>query len=256
MSIIGTGTLAGSLGPAMGRGGYHVVYGSRKPGRESVRELVVQTGNNSTATTPREAAAKTDIIVLAVPAEVVIEVTSKLGNLDGKVVVDVSVGKKRVASDGYLELIPGKTNSERLQSQYPRARIVRVNLPSIASFEDPLSSGTPPTILIAGNDPVARGAVAQVIFDLGLNPWDAGPIRFSQVFDAINVMGLIPAQQGRHEAYELRLMPTAPLSCFLDMSEMFGFDRPKDLDSLVDFPRREPVIPCEVWMRSPRTQWV
>lgn len=249
VSIIGTGTLAGSLGPALGRAGYDVVYGSRDPDRESVHALVARTGETSTATSPQEAAARTDLIVLAVPSEVVQEVASRLGDLDGKIVVDVSVGEKRVAADGYLELIPDSTNSERLQSQYPGARIVRVNLPSIVFFDDPLFVGTPPTVLIAGNDSEARKAWAQVIFDLGLNPWDAGPVRFSRVFDAINVMGLIPAQQGRHEAYELRLMPTAPLSCLFDPSEMFGFGRPKELDDLVDFPRREPVTPCDEWLR-------
>jgi predicted dinucleotide-binding enzyme len=249
VSIIGTGTLAGSLGPPLARGGYRIIYGSRNPDRESVRELVTRTGGLSGATTPREAAARTEIIVLAVPPEVVEEVASKLGDLDGKVVVDVSVGEKRLAPDGYLELLPGRTTSERLQSQYPDARIVRVNLPSIVYFNDPLFVGTPPTVLIAGNDPKARSAVAQAIFDLGLNPWDAGPVRFSRVFDEMNVMGLIPAQQGRHEGYELRLMPTVPLSCILDMSEMFGFGRPNDIDGLVDFPRREPAIPCKEWMR-------
>lgn len=249
VSIIGTGTLAGSLGPALGRAGYDVVYGSRNPDRESVRQLVARTGGTSTATLPQEAAAGTAIIVLAVPAEVVREVANNLGDLDGKVVVDVSVGEKRVAADGYLELIPDSTNSERLQSQHPGARIVRVNLPSIVFFDDPLFVGTPPTVLIAGNDPEAREAWAQVIFDLGLDPWDAGPVRFSRIFDAINVMGLIPAQQGRHEAYEMRLMPTAPLSCLFDPSEMFGFGRPHELDDLVDFPRREPVTPCDEWLR-------
>ena len=114
---------------------------------------------------------------------------------------------------------------------------------------DPLFVGTPPTVLIAGDDPRGREAVARMLFDLGLDPWDAGPVRFSRVFDAMAVMGLIPGQQGREEAYELRLMPSMPFSCFFDMSEMFGFGRPNDLDELPDFPRREPVITCDEWMR-------
>ena len=248
VSIIGTGTLAGTLGPALGRNGYTVVYGSRDPARESVRETLERTGADASATGQREAAERAAIIVLAVPPEVVEEVASNLGDLNGKVVVDVSGGEKRVAPDGYLELVPDSTNSERLQSRHPGARVVRLNLPSVLFFIDPLFVGTAPTVLIAGDDPRGREAVAKIIFDLGLDPWDAGPIRFSRVFDAMAVMGLVPAQQGRDEAYELRLMPSMPLSCILDMSEMFGFGRPNDLDELPDFPRREPVIPCEEWM--------
>ena len=143
VSIIGTGTLAGSLGPALGRAGYDVTYGSRNPDRETVRELVARSGDGADATGQREAASRTDVVVLAVPPEVVEEVAANLGDLDGKVVVDVSVGEKRVAPDGYLELIPDSTTSERLQSKYPSAGIVRVNLPSIVFFDNPLLVGDP-----------------------------------------------------------------------------------------------------------------
>ncbi len=249
VAMIGTGTLASTFGPAIGRGGYQVVYGSRDPARESVRVLVEKTGSKASAVSPREATAAAQIVVLAVPRKVLDEVTDNLGDLDGKIVVDVSGGSKRVAADGYLELIPGRTNSERIQSRHPTARVVRINLPLMTFFVDPMLVGTPPTVLIAGDDPRAREAVAQMIFALGLDPWDAGPLRFSQVFDAMNTMALVPAQQGRIEGYELRLMPSAPLSCFTDMSELFGFGRPKELANLRPFPRREQPIACEEWRR-------
>ena len=249
VSVIGTGNLAGALGPALGRSGYGVVYGSRDPDRESVRGLVARTGDGASATTPVEAAARTDIIILAVPEDVLFQVVDDLGDLAGKVVVTVAGGEGRVAEDGYLELTQDSTYSERLQSRHPSARVVRLNLPNVAFFLDPLLVGTPPTVLLAGNDPAARGAVAQVVFDLGLNPWDAGPVRFSRVFNALNWMRMIPAQQGRVEGYELNLMPSVPFSCFFDMAEQFGFGRPNELDELVDFPRREPVIPRDEWLR-------
>ena len=249
VAMIGTGTLAGTFGPAIGRAGYRVVYGSRDPARETVTALVARTGASAAAASQREATAGAQIVVLAVPRSALDDVTDKLGDLNGKIVVDVSGGVKRVAADGYLELVPGPAASERIQSRYPTARVVRVNLPLMAFFVDPLLVGTPPTVLIAGNDPRAREAVAQLVFDLGLNPWDAGPLRFSQVFDAMNTMGLVPAQQGRVEGYELRLMPSAPLSCFTNVSELFGFGRPKELDSVRPFPRREQPIPCEEWRR-------
>lgn len=251
VAIIGTGNLAGMLGPALGQHGYAVVYGSRNPARESVRALVERTGPNASATGQREAAARAGVIVLAVPDEVLEEVSSDLGEMDGKIIVDVSGGRKRVAPDGYLELVSDSTNSERIQSRHPKARVVRINLPTIVLpyLLEPQLLGTPPTILIAANDPDARETVAKIIFDVGLDPWDAGPLRFSQVFDAMGVMSLIPAQQGRIEGYELKLLPSVPLSCFVDMSELFGFGRPYDLDDLPEFPRRDLPIPCDEWFR-------
>jgi hypothetical protein len=248
VAMIGTGTLAGTFGPAIGRAGYRVVYGSRDPARESVRTLVERTGPNASAATQREAAARAQIVILAVPAEVVEEVADNLG-LDGKIVVDVSGGSKRVAADGYLELVSDSTHAERIQARHPAVRVVRINLPSIAFFMDPLLVGTPPSVLIAGNSPRARETVARIIFDLGLDPQDAGPLRFSRVFDALGVMSLIPAQQGRAEGYDLKLLPSTPWSCFFDPAAAFGFGRPYDLDSLPRFPRRDPPIPCDEWRR-------
>ncbi|MEX2284546.1 MAG: NAD(P)-binding domain-containing protein [Gemmatimonadota bacterium] len=252
IAIIGTGTLAGALGPAMGARGYPVIYGSRDPARDSVRALVGRTGSKASAVGQREAAAQAQIIVLAAPGEVVEEVASNLGELDGKIIIDVSGGKKRLAPDGYLELVSDSTRAERIQSKHPKLRVVRINLPSIVFFLDPLLLGTRPTLLIAGNDPGARESVANIMFDLGVDPWDAGPLRFSRVFDAINVMGMVPAQQGLIEGYELKLLPSVPLSCFVDVAELFRFGQPYDLKRLPKFPRRDALIPCDEWRRRLR----
>src|SRR5687768_12732327 len=47
VAIIGTGTLAGTLGPALGQRGYPVIYGSRDAARETVRDLVKRTGSKA-----------------------------------------------------------------------------------------------------------------------------------------------------------------------------------------------------------------
>lgn len=249
VAMIGTGTLASTFGPAVGRAGYAVVYGSRDPARASVAALVKNTGPNASAASPREAAAKAQIVILAVPRNVLDEVVAGLGDVDGKILVDVSGGMKRVAADGYLELIPGESNSERIQSRHANARVVRMNLPLMAYFVDPMLVGTPPTVFLAGNDPAARSMVARLVFDMGLDPWDAGPLRFAQVFDAMNTMALVPLQQGRVEGYEWRLMPSAPLGCFTDVSKLFGFGRPNELDTVRPFPRRDQPVACDEWRR-------
>ena len=249
VAMIGTGTLASTFGPAVGRAGYPVVYGSRDPARDSVAALVKNSGSKASAARPQEAAAKAQIVILAVPRNVLEEVVAGLGNLDGKILVDVSSGMKRVAADGYLELIPGESNSERIQSRHANARVVRMNLPLMAYFVDPMLVGTPPTVFLAGNDSDARVAVARLVFDMGLDPWDAGPLRFAQVFDAMNTMALVPQQQGRVEGYEWKLMPSAPLGCFTDVSKLFGFGRPNELDRIRPFPRRDQPVACDEWKR-------
>jgi predicted dinucleotide-binding enzyme len=252
VAVVGTGNLAGSLGPALGRAGYPVVYGSRTPTRDSVRALVARSGPKASAATPPQAVARAQIVVLAVPAEVVEEVSDALA-LDGKIVLDVSGGRKRVAADGYLELVGDTAHAERIQARHPSARVVRMSLPSIAFLANPKLVGTPPSVLVAGNSPRAREAVARLIFDVGLDPHDAGPLRFSRVIDALGLLSQIPGQQRRAELYDLKLLPSTPWSCFFDAVAAFGYGRPYDLDSLPRFPRRDPAISCDEWRR--RVRW-
>ena len=81
------------------------------------------------------------------------EVASSLGELDGRTIIDVSGGAKRVAPDGYLELASDSTRAERIQSRQPRVRVVRINLPNMALFQKPMLLGTRVTLPIAGNEP-------------------------------------------------------------------------------------------------------
>jgi predicted dinucleotide-binding enzyme len=254
VAMIGTGTLAGALGPVLGKHGYRVIYGSRDPARESVRTLVERTGAQASADGQREAAAKAQVILLAVPGEVVEDVASSLGELDGKIIIDVSGGAKRVAPDGYLELVSDSTHAERIQSRHPRMRVVRINLPNMVVFLDPMLLGARVTVPVAGIDPRARETVANIMFDLGVDPWDAGPLRFSRVFDAMNVMTLVPAQQGRIEGYDLSLLQSVPWSCFFDPAAVFGFGKPHDVNELPRFPRRQPLISCDEWRRRVGTE--
>lgn len=248
VAMIGTGTLAGALGPALGAQGYRVIYGSRDPGRDAVKALVQRSGPNASAVSQPEAASQAPVVVLAVPGEVVVDVAATLGDLSGKVVIDVSGGDKKIAPDGYQELTSDSAKAERIQARHPTMRVVRINLPNIVYFMDPLLTKTRATVFVAGNDPQARETVANMLFDLGVDPWDAGPVRFARLFDAFNTLASIPGQQRRAEGYQVVMMPTVPFSCFFDMVQFFKFGEPAELKQLPKFPRRGPAPTCEAWL--------
>ena len=81
IAIIGTGDMGDSLGPRFAELGYPVVYGSRTPGSEKARNLVLQTGGNARVTTQMEAAQAGDIVVLAVIWPPMETVAQNLGSL-------------------------------------------------------------------------------------------------------------------------------------------------------------------------------
>ena len=88
IAIIGTGNVAGALGPEFAAQGHDIVYGSRDPAREEVVALVERTGGNASAAPQAEAVVGADIVVLAVPGGVAEEVAGSLGDLSGKIILD------------------------------------------------------------------------------------------------------------------------------------------------------------------------
>ncbi|MEO0997841.1 MAG: NAD(P)-binding domain-containing protein, partial [Pseudomonadota bacterium] len=90
IAVIGTGDVAAALGPRFAENGHDVIYGSRRPESESAKALVQRTGRAARAALPADAAADADIIVMAVPAEVAVDVLIGLGDTAGKIVIDPS----------------------------------------------------------------------------------------------------------------------------------------------------------------------
>ena len=250
VAMIGTGNVGGSMGPALAAHGYTVMYGSRDPSSERVRDLVARTGSGSRATTQAEAGAQAEIIVVAVPAFALEGVIEALGDVAGKILVDMSSPEKRVAEDGYHELVGDMSNAERIQRWVPDARVVRISIPSSWLFARPTALGERPTIPVAGQDPRAKEMVAQLMFDIGTNPWDAGPLRYARYLDVLGLLSTVPLQQGRPEGVAaVHFLRSSALPCFFDVREMFDSGDPYDLDELAVFPRRGEPVACEEWPR-------
>jgi len=174
IAIIGTGSVGGALGPAFAKQGHTIVYGSREPGRDKVRELVKRTGGDASATTPAAAAAKGDLVVLAVPGLLVEEITQGLGDLTDKIIIDPT--NPLVSKDNRLEHAVDTSNTEIIQNTAPGAKVVKAfSTLSWKTMVDPSSAGGPVSVPLAGNDPSAKQKVAELVRGMGLEPIDVGP---------------------------------------------------------------------------------
>ena len=248
VAVIGTGNVGSALGPQLAKLGHPVIYGTRDPARESVRVLVARTGPKGSAATQQDAAARADVVVLAVPADALEAVTKSLGPLAGKILVDVSTGAMRKGADGYMELVPGPSNSERVQSWAPRARVVKVAIPGAYVIAQPLVHGVAPTVPIAANDRAAKETVARMIAGIGLDPFDAGPLRFARSIDEFGLLFMVPLQQGRAEGIEIKFLRSSYFPCNWPVRRQFG--APSDsADHAVFPPTGTPPRPCQAWGR-------
>ncbi len=151
VAVIGTGSMGGSLGPRLAEAGYTVVYGSREPTRADVRELVTSTGHGAAAGSQEEATARAEVVILAVHWEVMEEVLSNLGDVSGKILVDIS-DPNRVAADGYMDVSVKTSGGEVIQAWRPEARVVKTGMPSAYVVGAPMVLGVPPTVMLASDD--------------------------------------------------------------------------------------------------------
>ncbi|HEU4618373.1 MAG TPA: NADPH-dependent F420 reductase [Gammaproteobacteria bacterium] len=212
IAIIGTGNVAGALGPEFAKQGHTIVYGSRDPLRPEVEQLVERTGENASAKNQREAVVGADIVVLAVPGTVAEQVTEELGDLSGKIVIDPT-NRVGPSSDGWANYgIEGEgSNAELVQKAAPRARVVKAfNTLNFRTMIDPETSGGPVTIPIAGDDEAAKQKVSELIRGMGLEVVDFGPLRFARVLEEMLVVWANARRHGEPFNYYLRPEPARP----------------------------------------------
>ncbi len=85
ITIIGTGFIGSTLGRALSHSGHRVTFGSRHPGDAEAPEAT------AAVTTIGEALSRSDVVILALPAAAVAELTADHGDgLAGKLVIDAT----------------------------------------------------------------------------------------------------------------------------------------------------------------------
>jgi len=198
IAIIGTGSVGGALGPRFAGLGERIVYGSRTPHEERVQNLVARTGTNASSVSPAEAASACGTIVLAVPWSAVEATVPALGNLDGKLIIDVTNGLG--VRDGVVVAAPIKAESmaEWVQSLAPGARVVKAfNTVYYTVMAHPGTAGGPVSVPISGDDAAAKARVAALATGIGLEPVDVGPLhtaRYTEAMALLLVTGLVRGQ--------------------------------------------------------------
>ena len=180
IAVIGTGDVAGALGPEFAALGHTIVYGSRDPSRDKVRALVERTGNGASATTPAESVVGADIVVMAVPGTAVEAITNGLGDLSGKIIIDPTNAIDR-SDDGYFKLVYDSSTAEIIQDAAPAAYVVKAfNTLHWRTMVDPDSSGGPVSIPLVGDSAEAKATVAELVEGMGLEAIDLGPLRYAR----------------------------------------------------------------------------
>lgn len=207
IAVIGTGRVASALGPRFAEQGHTIIYGSRDSARAEVQALVEQTQGPVSAAPQAEAAARADMVVIAVPGGVAVDVVSSLGDLSGKIILDptnIVMG----GDDGAPAHAVETSNAELIQAAAPGARVVKAfNTLNYMTMIDPASSGGPVTIPIVGDDAEAKAKVVALAEGMGFEVMDLGPLRYADTLEEMLVIWVNARNLGTPFDYHLRRRP-------------------------------------------------
>lgn len=176
IAIIGTGNVGGALGVELALQGHTIVYGSRSPQGLKATDLVKKTSGNPSTSLPKAAVVDADIVVLAVPGMVVLDVVAGLGDLSGKIIIDAT---NPLVVDEPIHFTFGvaTSNGEMVQAAAPEAFVVKAfNTVTWQSMLDPGEEDGPLYVPVVGNNDNAKARVAEFVRKMGLVAIDLGPI--------------------------------------------------------------------------------
>jgi len=188
IAIIGTGQVANALGPMFAEQGHTIIYGSRNPARDSVRDLVARTGNGASAAQPAEAAARAEVVMVAVPWDALPDVIRSLGDLTGKILIDPT-NPRIVGDDGLRDWAHDTSNAQIAQDLAPGARVVKAfNTMNWRTMVDPMATGGPVSVPIVGDDAEANAFVVELVDAIGLEPIELGPLRYARMVEGMYIL--------------------------------------------------------------------
>lgn len=173
IAIIGTGKMGAGLARLLAGKVFQLSIGHRDPDKATA--LAQEIGGSVDGGGIATVTALADIIILAVPFDVVPAVVRDAGALDGKILVDIT---NPITAD-YKALTIGHTTSaaEEIRNAAPGALVVKAFNTIFAAIlpEAARRDVAAVQVFIAGHDENAKQAVADLARKTGFEPVEAGP---------------------------------------------------------------------------------
>jgi predicted dinucleotide-binding enzyme len=174
IGIVGSGDIGSTLGRLWAKKGHKVLF-SFSHDEQKLERLAQECGNGSRAVTPYEAVSLSEVVLFSVPWTQADEAIKQIGRFDGETVIDTT--NPYIDEQMHVqEFGENESSSECLAKKMEGARVIKAfNTLRDETLWD--RSGQGLVIFYAGDYPLMKKKVAQLIEDAGFVPFDVGPLR-------------------------------------------------------------------------------
>src|SRR6185503_19813130 len=189
--------VGGGLGVRLSNAGFPVRFGVTDD--KDITPLLAQCGEDASSSSVAEAAGWGEVVFLAVPGAVAVEVARSLAaTLEGKVVVDCN--NPLTWKDGPVWNPPAEGSlTAAIAKAAPGARVVKgFNVFGAEFHREPERAGAPAQPFVAGDDADAKKLVMEIAKKSGFEPVDAGPLRNAAVLENVAMLWIHLATVGGH----------------------------------------------------------
>lgn len=185
LAIIGAGSVGGTLGTAWAqKAGHEIFFGVRSPNSDKTQALLQTLGGKARAGTAAEAAAFGEMIVLATPWPATEAAIRSMGDVGGRVILDLT-NPLTMGPDGLgLEIGHNISAGEKVQGWAKGAAVFKtLNTTGFGTMADPVFHGVKSVMFVAGDDAANKPRVIELVAALGFDVVDAGPLRNARLLE-------------------------------------------------------------------------
>ncbi|MBE9048350.1 NADPH-dependent F420 reductase [Pleurocapsales cyanobacterium LEGE 10410] len=181
ISILGAGNVGSTLGKSWANKGHEIFFGVRHSDDEKTQDLIKDIGNNAQAGTNSEAIAFSNIIVLALPWQVVPKVL-EAADLSDKIIIDVT--NPLTPDFSGLEIGFNTSGAEKVAQWAKGAKVFKsFNQTGWENMANPIYEGKSTAMLVCGDDEAAKKTVLQLVSDIGFEAIDAGKLEVARLIE-------------------------------------------------------------------------
>jgi predicted dinucleotide-binding enzyme len=187
ISILGAGNVGGTLGTAWARKGHEVFFGVPRPQDAKTQGLLKTIGAKARAGSVAEAAAASNVIVLATPWPATRDAIQAAGDLAGKVVVDCINPLK----EDFSGLVLGHTTSgaEQVAQWAKGAKVYKAfNQIGFNVMANPVFDDRRAVVFVCGDDDAHKPTVLQLAADIGFEAIDAGGLVAARLLEPYGML--------------------------------------------------------------------